>query len=749
MTRKNDSGLEDDDRVRDQQWSDAPTELRDNPFGDGNSEPPTLIGPNPGFLDDDDDPPTVVRTSPDIADEIPLADSDLLVSEDTGMGHALEEDVPTMDLPVAMDAAGPSDAPPPFDPKPIGMFGRYQLLGRLAMGGMAEIFLARESADRHVSRYIVIKRIRSTVADDNEFVSMFLNEARLAMHLRHPNICHLYEFGFETGHHFLAMEYVDGATLHKIARKAIQTGGLPVALAVKIISQVAGALAYAHSAKDNRRQPLHIVHRDVSPHNVMVGYDGVVKLLDFGVAKASTQDVLTMAGVVRGKFAYMSPQQCVGEKLDGRSDIFSLGIVLYEILTGQRLYRRENQFETMRAVVDDPVPSIRAINPRLPAELDRIVQKALQKDPNDRYATSDLLQEDLDHFLAERREVVSTARVAAYMEDLFREEIRRGPEIDQDVEFDASLPSVPLDLQAHSATDRDLAKVDTDRKSRKAIPQTTMRMPTRPGRRFNMEWVWLGVAVVAIFATLAIVASRMWGGGSGTTTVERNPTSQPGDKNPPPTGDPIGTVRVEGPAEAIVWLDGKEMGPPPMTIPRMVLGEHTVEVSRQGFKRFSQRVNLTDSTMMTVRATLDPDIVEGSITVQGSPVGAVVRLDSKQICTLPCATRKVPAGKHELEVNAPGYQAHREDITIEKDALGSFAVDLDKFKPVVMGMINLNTVPWSKVTANGKPLGTTPLQERVRAGSVKLVMTDGQGRRMTKTVTVPANKTTQFFYRFE
>lgn len=721
--------------ARAQRWSDAPTELRDNPLeGDDFDDPPTLATPLRDHMNSD--PPTMVR--PQSTEGITLDDSDLLMSDDdprtenTGI-----EDLPTMDMPIDFDEHS-SASSPPFDPKPIGMFGRYHLLGRLAMGGMAEIFLARENADSQMSRFIVIKRIRSTVAEDNEFVSMFLNEARLAMQLKHPTICHLYEFGFEAGHHFLAMEYVDGATVHKIARKAQAIGGVPIPIAITIVSQVAGALNYAHSAKDSRRVPLNIVHRDVSPHNVMVGYDGVVKLLDFGVAKASTQDVLTMAGVVRGKFAYMSPQQCVGEKLDGRSDIFSLGIVLYEILTGQRLYRRENQFETMRAVVDDPVPSIRAANPRLPAELDRIVQKALQKDPNERYATADLMQQDLDRFLADRREVVSSSRVASFMEDLFKEEIRKGPEIDQDVEFETSLPSIKQEPPAQGGMRRNTGQT-TQRDIRKPQAHTTMRVATRR-RSINTEWIYLGLAVVAVIAALAVIAMKVTGRPD--VPPEANAGSQ--GAQPPKAAD-VGRVRVNGPEGSTVFVDGIDQGLAPTNVPGLSLTSHKIEVRKPGFDTFETTVNLTDGSIQIIDAILAPPT--GTLNVSGSPVGATVKVAGNKRCVIPC-TERVEVGRYSLEVSNPGFESVSQDVEIKRGEVAPITVALEKAIPISMGSIVVNTKPWSSVTANGRSLGQTPAKGRIKAGTVKLVMTDGQGRKLVKTVNVPANRETTFFFPF-
>jgi serine/threonine-protein kinase len=309
-------------------------------------------------------------------------------------------------------------------------YGRFELLGRLAFGGMAEIFLAREPSTVGAARLIAIKRILPRVADDPQFVRMFLDEARLAVQLQHPSICHLYEFGELEGTYFIAMEWIHGAQLGKIIRAARAHGGIAPELAARVISQIAEALHYAHRLRDSSGAPLGIVHRDVSPHNIMVSYDGHVKLLDFGIAKATSQEVKTEAGVVKGKFAYMAPEQCLGRPIDARADVFALGICLYEILAGETLYVRATDYETMHAVLEDSVPSAASVRKQLPPELDAIVAKALAKDPEERFKSAGAMQTALDDWQAKRGVTVNARSLAVLMAKLFADQIRAGPLVD-------------------------------------------------------------------------------------------------------------------------------------------------------------------------------------------------------------------------------------------------------------------------------------------------------------------------------
>jgi len=337
-------------------------------------------------------------------------------------------------------------------------YGRFELLGRLAFGGMAEIFLAREPSTVGAARLIAIKRILPRVADDPQFVRMFLDEARLAVQLQHPSICHLYEFGEIEGTYFIAMEWIHGAQLGKIIRAARAHGGIAPELAARVISQVAEALHYAHRLRDPSGAPLGIVHRDVSPHNIMVSYDGHVKLLDFGIAKATSQEVKTEAGVVKGKFAYMAPEQCLGRPIDGRADVFALGICLYEILTGETLYVRATDYETMHAVLEDPVPSAARVRKQLPPELDAIVAKALAKDPEDRWKSAGAMQTALDDWLAKRGITVNARSLGALMAKLFADQIRAGPLVDSTPFGNSVLQRAPT--PEHPGADNPEAHVD-------------------------------------------------------------------------------------------------------------------------------------------------------------------------------------------------------------------------------------------------------------------------------------------------
>jgi eukaryotic-like serine/threonine-protein kinase len=328
---------------------------------------------------------------------------------------------------------------------PVERYGRFEILGRIGRGGMAEILLARERALAGSMRYLVVKRVLPDIADHGDMLHMFLDEARVVMGLSHPNVCQIYEVGEQEGAWFIAMEWVSGVTLHQLIRRALTAGDLDHAVIARIVSHCAEALHHAHTARDAEGRSLHLVHRDVSPHNLMVAYDGRVKLLDFGIAKSTKSTHQTEAGIVKGKVCYMAPEQWLCNPLDARTDVFALGTCLYEALTGRVLFKRETQSEVMRAVLKDPVPPLREAAPDVPPELAEVTHRALAFKPEDRFQSALEMSEALERYLTKRSEALSAARIASYVRRLFRAEVELGPVLERSVRA-AHLASAPVVL---------------------------------------------------------------------------------------------------------------------------------------------------------------------------------------------------------------------------------------------------------------------------------------------------------------
>jgi serine/threonine protein kinase len=297
---------------------------------------------------------------------------------------------------------------------------RYQILGRLAAGGMAEIFLARGASVAGVERYCVLKRILRERAGDAQFARMFLDEARLAAQLQHPNIASVYDIGMLGDSYFFTMEYVHGETLRSIAQRADELRRpVPLACVLTIIAGAAAGLHHAHERNANDGSPLGIVHRDVSPANVMVSFEGNVKIVDFGVAKADNRAVETQSGTVKGKISYLSPEQCRAARVDRRSDLFSLGIVMWEMLTGTRLYQRASDFESMTAIANEPPPPPSSRRREIPRTVDDIVLRLLAKSVTTRFQTAAEVVEAIEDASMRARTILSTSAVSRLVRDLF------------------------------------------------------------------------------------------------------------------------------------------------------------------------------------------------------------------------------------------------------------------------------------------------------------------------------------------
>lgn len=280
-------------------------------------------------------------------------------------------------------------------------FGKYVLLEKLASGGMAEVYLAKNSGANGVSKFVAIKRILPQYSDNEEFIEMFKEEAKIAVNLNHSNVVHIHEFGIERNQFYLVMEYVEGRNLRQILNELKKKGNhFQIDQIVYVVKEVAAGLDHAHRCLDGTTgKPLNITHRDMSPQNVMVSFEGEIKIIDFGIAKAETQLEATKAGTLKGKFGYMSPEQADGQNIDLRTDVFSLGIVLWELLAKDRLFSGSSEAAILRKIRDSNIPSLRKIDPSIHPELDKIVSKALAKDKNLRYQTSAALHRDLNRFL--------------------------------------------------------------------------------------------------------------------------------------------------------------------------------------------------------------------------------------------------------------------------------------------------------------------------------------------------------------
>ncbi len=311
------------------------------------------------------------------------------------------------------------------------MFGRYTILDPVAVGGMAEIYRARlTNSGEGPDRILIMKKVIQSLSQDDEFVQMFEEEIKITVGLSNPNIVQIYDYGRVSGVSFLAMEYVEGKNLQQFLKRLISMKSMfSIDMSCHIVSQVTQALGYAHAFRDRMTgEHLGIVHRDISPQNILISYDGAVKLFDFGIAKAKSALQATQVGVIKGKPSYLSPEQISGEVLDGRSDIFSMGIVLWEMLTAKRLFVADNDLAVLHMIQSAKIEPPSTYNPSIPQSLDAIVLRSLARDRDKRYHTGEEFQRDLHRFLYSHNLAFNPADLSYYATELFKKEIQEDRE---------------------------------------------------------------------------------------------------------------------------------------------------------------------------------------------------------------------------------------------------------------------------------------------------------------------------------
>lgn len=322
-------------------------------------------------------------------------------------------------------------AEPPEVAHEGSIYGKYLLIRQIAVGGMAEVFMAKQKGVKGFEKVVAIKRILPHLTENREFLKMFIDEAKVAAQLTHQNIVQIYELGEIDDSYYIAMEYVIGKDLRTILtvgrelQKPLSLGN-----ALFIASRLCSALHYAHRKKGFTNEPLNIVHRDISPQNVLISYDGEVKLVDFGIAKAAAKDSKTQLGAIKGKILYMSPEQAWGKPVDRRSDIFSLGTLMYEMISGKRLFLAANELGILEKVRNAEVPSLRAIAPTITPDVEAVIYKALAKSPNDRYQSAGDMKRELDSCIMKNQAAYLYRGLRTYMHDVFADDIRReAPEL--------------------------------------------------------------------------------------------------------------------------------------------------------------------------------------------------------------------------------------------------------------------------------------------------------------------------------
>jgi tRNA A-37 threonylcarbamoyl transferase component Bud32 len=579
--------------------------------------------------------------------------------------------------------------------------GKYEIIKRLATGGMAEIFLARVSGLPGFQKMVVIKRILPQLATKTDFVEMFLDEARIAATLQHPNVVQMYDVGVVDGNYFIAMEYLHGEDVRSLMKTLFRREmKMPLEHALNIVIGVASGLHYAHEKVGFDGKPLEIVHRDVTPQNIIVTYDGAVKLLDFGIAKASNRFGETRFGTLKGKVPYMSPEQCRGEPLDRRSDIFSLGIMLYELTLGKRLYEGKSDFEVLKQIVEGTVTLPHELDPSYPPELEAICMRALDKEKDKRYRTAREMQAELEALVRADRMHVSPIALTTFMEDVFGQKIEAWREAQaQGKSLGEHLETIPVGPEVALQDDDLLAVGETEARQQEEIARE------RAEFRKKVEAGVSGVRDISLD-----VVTRSFGPDE--TSVPR----------------PIVPVR----SNAGLWL---------VLISMVVAGAGAVGfvLHSRGARDAAVRTAVAPAVTAPVTAVAPP-AQEAPPSVEATGEAAKPSLaDAAKAAADAAAKAKAHRAKH-----VPIAGAATKPSPLAKIQTGEPRKEEPAAKLEGEGTLVLATSPWCNVKIDGADKGPTPLRIKLPAGKHIVVLTNPEFKiNRTLPVMILPNETTR------
>jgi len=639
----------------------------------------------------------------------------------------------------------------------IKRFGSYLLLKKIATGGMAELYKARKSGEKGFEKLLAIKMILPHLASNEEFASMFIDEAKVAALLNHQNIVQIYDLGRIEDSYCIVMEYVRGKDLKNVLQRGNKAGcPLTPELACTITSSALSGLSYAHRKKDRGRD-LNIVHRDVSPQNVIVSYEGEVKIVDFGIAKAATQSRDTQVGVLKGKISYMSPEQARGKPIDQRSDVFSMGIVLYEMLTGKKLFQGDTDLNTLEkvwAAKVEPLPT--ELNKDIPRGLEEILLKSLEKEPDARFQTAAGMEEALQDFMRAAGYSSGGYALSQYMHRLFAKDIEDelGEEEDWDQTIVSQAPTVDTQTtvkhpepEATRPGDPDApAKAPETKVAQKPAPHAE-REAARDGKPM------LGKVVAALGVVVVLGAGGMWlkskrhaaavstapvaaqntapvAPAPGVTKETPAPVEAPVQKAPadtPPVAAPkpqqsasaAATITSE-PSGADVSVDGRRVGSTPIELNNIQPDKpHRVGITKDGYEPWSGSYTLKAGAKKSLHAALKEQ--SAAFYVDSTPPGAAVSVDGRDTGrTTPATLDGLSPGRaYRVRVELPGFTPYEETVSPK----GTAPVRVNATLTQQYGTLTVNASPWAFVFVDAEEKGMTPIAGlKLKAGEHNLIL---------------------------
>lgn len=550
---------------------------------------------------------------------------------------------------------------PALDQAPTAV-GKYRIIAKLGEGGMAHVFLAVAHGPVGFSKLAVLKVVRPHLAEDPEILQMFLDEARLAGRLNHANVVQTYEVGEEDGRYVLVMEYLEGQPLRAIQRRMRHKGGgIPLPLQLKILVDALSGLHYAHELQDFDGTPLDLVHRDVSPHNIFVTYDGQVKVLDFGIAKAAISSQETKSGVIKGKVSYMAPEQFQAGPVDRRADVYAMGAILWQTATGYRLWKGANDAQVLYAVSHGQIPRPSDVASAVPLELERICMRALAVDPDERYATAEEMQRDLRAFASELSTAVSALELGAFVAKEFAKERRElRDRLEQQLSRSAagtvSLMNLQNPLMSTASSLQSMGGTGSQSGSmRREMTPTTGSVPSSASHAGTGSVPHLGLTPQTGSGAFAPNAAGDWTGSQFRAVSDS-------DRARSTSGKGIIIAAVAGGLLALGAVGGFAVhlfasnanagsattAPPPVSSPPT---ETRPEPARTE----------------TAPAVSAPEARPVELEVRASPQHASIFLDGKALSGNP-AVHQLPNSDrvYELRIEAPGYESRTMEVTADR-----------------------------------------------------------------------------------
>jgi len=661
----------------------------------------------------------------------------------------------------------------------IQRFGSYFLLKKIATGGMAELYKAKKSGEKGFEKLLAIKMILPHLSANEEFISMFIDEAKVAALLNHQNIVQIYDLGKIENSYCIVMEYVRGKDLKSTLSRGVKSKSrIGVEHACLVTASALAGLSYAHRKRDKGRD-LKIVHRDISPQNILITYEGEIKIVDFGIAKAATQSRDTKVGVLKGKIAYMSPEQAMGKPLDRRSDVFSMGVVLYEMLAGKKLFQGDtdlNTLEQVRTARVEPLPH--ELNAEVPKDLEDILLKALAKEPDERFQSASEMEEALQQFMRKAGYSTGGYSLSQYMSRLFKDDIEE--ELREEEEWDQTMVSEALSADTLATSLKDQTAVPE-----KPAPQPAPQPVQVTGRDIadKKEAPLLTKVLAAVIAVAALAGIGVWmksrpapapqaqatTEAKGDTSAQTPPApaepahakpekavkappaerhaAKAGQEAPAAKSEPAPPARASvtitsDPPGAEASIDGRAAGVTPAESVDVGPGQtHRVRVAKAGYDAWNGSFSAGPGETASVHAELKEKSC--SLSVNSNPAGAKILLDGQD------TGRKTPASLDGLK---PG-KTYKVRLVIDGYGLFEDSVVADPSRTVSVngtlvqqfGALTVDSQPWAVVVVDGEEKGTTPIaglklavgEHSLALGNPKLKL----GKRMK--VRIEPNKTTR------